>query len=211
MTDNPLRTFGRARRQLPTFALALALLHSVAEPVHAENPPAVAVTIVEAPESVTASAGFSLRVRVANTGTVPVRDCVVELGQVLTEHPCITLGYRFWSPPRRASLDGVDTLQLLPAGRVLAPGESYERHVWLYASSRSQRGALHLYVITSAGGHLTWSAQPRPIIVTHPSWAVRRRELVTWTLLAVYVLGVAWSVARIVRWALAWRRRPCSS
>ncbi len=173
--------------------------------------PRIELVVMNAPKEVPASSSFYVRVKLVNVGTVPVRGCVVELGRIISPDPCLTLGYRFWQVPRRLEVDGVDTLQFLSRRDVLGPGESLERSVRLVSSRRTGAGTLHLYAISGRPDELHWIHRPLPITVGVPPFEVRRREIVTLALFALYVLGVGWALLRLATGLYRGWRHSCSS
>jgi hypothetical protein len=192
--------------------IVIAVLTAVAPAAESADAPQIELTVVSAPKETAASSSFYLRVRLVNTGSVAVRGCQVELGRLISPEPCVTLGYRFWKPPSRLELDGVDTLEILRRTDVLRPGEQLERNVHLVSSSRSQTGPLYLYAIGGRPGELRWVHQEIPIAVGAPPFEVRRREIITRCLVALYLLGLAWTLFRLAVGVSHGRKRwPCSS
>jgi len=188
----------------------LALLMLPAPPQAAE-PQGLELTILNAPTEVPAFSSFYVRVRLVNTGAGPFRGCLIELGKMISKEPCVFLGYRFWKIPTRFKVDSVDPLQMLQHSDILGPGEQIERSVRLVSPRQGRAGTLHLYAVSGRPDALTWVHQPIPITVGAATFEVRRREIITLTLVGVYLLGIAWALFRLARgFASAWRR-PCSS
>jgi hypothetical protein len=196
--------------RVPTLLLVVALL---AVPVSAQtaDPLPLELTVLAAPTEVPAFSSFYLRLRLVNTGSRPLRGCLIELSRLISSEPCAFLGYRFWTPPSRFKVDSVDPLPFLQHSDLLGPGEHLERSVRLVSPRRGRTGTLHLYAVSGPSDALTWTHQPVPITVGPAPFEVRRRELITLALVGVYALGVAWSLLRLARGlARAWRR-SCSS
>jgi hypothetical protein len=192
--------------------IVIAVLTALAPAAEGADLPRIELTILSAPKETAASSSFYLRVRLVNVGAVPVRGCQVELGRLLSAEPCVTLGYRFWKPPGRLQLDGVDTLEILSRTDLLRPGEQLERSLRLVSASQSQTGTLHLYAISGRPGELRWVHQEIPIAVGAPPFEVRRREIITRCLVALYLLGLAWTLFRLAVGVSHGRKRwPCSS
>jgi len=171
----------------------------------------VELTVLNAPKEVPAFSSFYVRLRLANTGSRPLRGCLIELGRLTSTEPCIFVGYRFWKAPTRFKVDSVDPLPFLQHSDILGPGEQIERNVRLVSPRQSRTGTLYLYAVSGRADALTWVHQSVPITVGAAPFDVRRREIVTLALVGVYVLGVAWALFRLaLAFSRAWRR-PCSS
>jgi hypothetical protein len=172
----------------------------------------VELTVLNAPKDVPAFSSFYVRVRLVNTGSRPLRGCLIELSRLVSTEPCAFLGYRFWKAPTRFKVDSVDPLPFLQHSDILGPGEQLERSVRLVSPRQSRTGTLHLYAVSgSSPDALTWVHQSVPITVGPAPFEVRRREIVALALVGVYVLGVAWALFRLaLGLSRAWRR-PCSS
>jgi hypothetical protein len=171
----------------------------------------VELTVLTAPKEVPAFSSFYVRLRLVNTGSRPLRGCLIELSRLISTEPCVFLGYRFWKAPSRFKVDSVDPLPLLQHSDILGPGEQIERSVRLVSPRQSRAGTLHLYAVSGRPDALTWVHQPVPITVGPAPFEVRRREIVTLALVGVYVLGIAWALFRLaLGLSRAWRR-PCSS
>jgi hypothetical protein len=171
----------------------------------------VELTVLTAPKEVPAFSSFYVRLRLVNTGSRPLRGCLIELSRLISTEPCVFLGYRFWKAPTRFKVDSVDPLPLLQHSDILGPGEQIERSVRLVSPRQSRTGTLHLYAVSGRPDALTWVHQSVPITVGRAPFEVRRREIVTLALVGVYVLGIAWALFRLaLGLSRAWRR-PCSS
>ncbi len=193
------------------FAVVFAMLLAVPIPSRAAEPPALELTVLNAPKEVPAFSSFYVRVRLANTTASPLRGCLIELGRMISKEPCVFLGYRFWKAPTRFKVDSVDPIQILQHSDILDPGESLERSVRLVSPRQSSTGTLHLYAISGRPDALAWVHQPLPITVGPAPFEVRRREVVTLALVGVYVLGVAWALLRLAKNLSRLWRHPCSS
>lgn len=198
-------------RRLACALLGISGLLAFGLPSPAAELPRIELTVLKAPKEVPAFSSFYLRVRIRNTGKVPLRGCVVELGQITSRQPCLTLGYRFWQAPRRLKVPSVDTVQVLSRRDVLGPGESLERSVRLVSSRQTGDGTLHLYAISGHHDELAWVHEPLPITVGPPPFEVRRREIVTLSLVGLYLLGVTWALVRLAQALYQTWRRFCSS
>jgi hypothetical protein len=192
-------------------SLAITVLLLFPLSTRAAEAPRIELTVLGYPKEVPAASSFYVRVKLANTGTVPVRGCVVELGRIVSKEPCLTLGYRFWRAPRRLGVPSVDTLQVLSRREVLSPGQTVERAVRLVSSRQIDQGAIHLYAISGRLDELAWVHATLPITVGAAPFEVRRREVVTQALFALYVLGIGWALAHLIMGIRAGRRHPCSS
>jgi hypothetical protein len=171
----------------------------------------VELTVLTAPKEVPGFSSFYVRLRLVNTGSRPLRGCLIELSRLVSTEPCVFLGYRFWKPPTRFKVDSVDPLPFLQHSDILGPGEQIERSVRLVSPRQSRTGTLHLYAVSGRPDALTWVHQSVPITVGPAPFEVRRREIVTLALVGVYVLGIAWALFRLaLGLSRAWRR-PCSS
>jgi len=189
---------------------ALVLL-AIPLSVGAVDPPSIELEILGHPKEVPASSSFYVQVKLTNAGTVPVRGCTIELGQVVSPDPCLALGYRFFKAPRRLDVASVDTVQVLSRREVLAPGQSIERSVRLVSSRQSATGQVHLYAISGQPGALVWSHEAFTIVVAEASYEAKRRAMTTLALFAIYVAGVGWALVRIAKAILPVARRACSS
>src|SRR5215467_11389363 len=49
----------------------------------------VELTVLNAPKEVPAFSSFYVRLRLANTGSRPLRGCLIELGRLISTEPCI--------------------------------------------------------------------------------------------------------------------------
>jgi len=177
----------------------------------ADSTPPVELTVLTAPKEVPAFSSFYVRLRLVNTGSRPLRGCLIELSRLTSTEPCVFLGYRFWKAPTRFKVDSVDPLPFLQHSNILGPGEQIERSVRLVSPRQSRTGTLHLYAVSGSPDALTWVHQSVPITVGAAPFEVRRREIITLALVGVYVVGMAWALFRLARGlARAWRR-PCSS
>src|SRR5215470_1758878 len=169
------------------------------------------LTVLTAPKEVPAFSSFYVRLRLVNTGSRPLRGCLIELSRLVSTEPCAFLGYRFWKAPTRFKVDSVDPLPFLQHSDILGPGEQLERSVRLVSPRQSRTGTLHLYAASGRPDALTWVHQSVPITVGAAPFDVRRREIVTLALVGIYVLGVAWALLRLaLGLSRAWKR-PCSS
>jgi hypothetical protein len=162
-----------------------------------------ALTVLNYLPEAPAAAAFFVRVRVANTGREPLRQCQVVDGKIVSDGPCLVLGYRFWRAPKKMALPSIDLVNLLTTGEVLASGASLERTVRLQTPRRpprdGQQHVLHVYLVrrerdASEWTHIAVPLSPGPVPAT-----VRLREWVTLLLLATYVSSLAWAVWRAVR------------
>src|SRR5262245_33319157 len=190
--------------------LVVALLAFPLSSQAADSSP-VELTVLTAPKEVPAFSSFYVRLRLVNTGSRPLRGCLIELSRLVSTEPCVFLGYRFWKAPTRFKVDSVDPLPFLQHSDILGPGEQIERSVRLVSPRQGRAGTLHLYAVSGRPDALTWVHQPIPITVGAATFEVRRREIITLTLVGVYLLGIAWALFRLARgFARAWRR-PCSS
>jgi len=190
--------------------LVVALLAFPLSSQAADSSP-VELTVLTAPKEVPAFSSFYVRLRLVNTGSRPLRGCLIELSRLVSTEPCVFLGYRFWKAPTRFKVDSVDPLPFLQHSDILGPGEQIERSVRLVSPRQSRTGTLYLYAVSGRADALTWVPQAVPITVGAAPFDVRRREIVTLALVGVYVLGIAWALFRLaLALARAWRR-PCSS
>jgi hypothetical protein len=178
---------------------------------HAADSSPVELTVLTAPKEVPAFSSFYVRLRLVNTGSRPLRGCLIELSRLISTEPCVFIGYRFWRAPTRFKVDSVDPLPFLQHSDILGPGEQIERSVRLVSPRQGRTGTLHVYAVSGRPDALTWVHQSVPITVGAAPLEVRRREIITLALVGVYVLGIAWALFRLARGlARAWRR-PCSS
>ena len=190
--------------------IGFILIASTPRTESAESP-RVELTVLQYPAEVPAFSSFYVRVKLVNAGSTPLRGCVVEMSRIASEDPCLTLGYRFWQTPRRLDVSSVDTVQVLSRRDALSPGQSVERTVRLVSPRRSGTGEVHLYAISRRADGLEWVHEPVPIVVGRAPFEVRRREMITLALVAVYLGGSGWALVRIVSGIVALTRRPpCS-
>jgi hypothetical protein len=177
--------------------VAVLLVRSLsAQPIDSTR---IVLSVVTVPKEVTAFSTFYLRVRLTNTGPLPVRGCVLEVGRIISEDPCVMLGYRFWRAPRRLDVASVDTVQVLSRREILAPGESIERNVRVVSARQMGNTQLHVYAVSQWRDGLAWTYRPVSITIREPSFEVKRREFVALALLGVYLGGLGWALVRIAR------------
>jgi|SRR5262245_15283297 len=109
--------------------LVVALLAFPLSSQAADSSP-VELTVLTAPKEVPAFSSFYVRLRLVNTGSRPLRGCLIELSRLVSTEPCVFLGYRFWKAPTRFKVDSVDPLPFLQHSDILGPGEQIERSAW---------------------------------------------------------------------------------